>query len=108
MGSPSWRDMRPAPGSGCDWLDDVNELGRENPWSMPRRTHSLLDRRGAKVERTTHCRRPHVKLISARVTIADRSANLTTRQGRLFLCACIHNESGSVPGHKQDEQDRNG
>jgi hypothetical protein len=28
--------------------------------------------------------------------------------GRLFLCACIHSESASVPGHKQDEQDRNG
>ena len=55
------------------WLDVLDELGRENLRLMPRRPSVPWINAVWKVNGPTHRRRPHVKLISVRVTIGDRS-----------------------------------
>ncbi len=51
-------------------LDAGDELGRENLWLTPRPSVPWIDAVW-KGNRPTHCRRPHVKLISVRVTIGN-------------------------------------
>lgn len=55
------------------WLDVLDELGRENLRLMPRRPSVPWINAVWKVNGPTHRRRPHVKLISVRVTIALRA-----------------------------------
>ena len=55
------------------WLDAVDELGRENTWLTPRQPSVPWIDAVWKVNGPTHCRRPHVKLISVRVTILSRT-----------------------------------